>query len=211
MVKLLVSCSDVVTRWNCLDISKTCLYIPLRVHAHLYVSPSYCHGFRLPFQCWGYFRPKHKNANYFENHQNPVMLVFIGKLLMSTLRWVPICQGFGHFSGFLHHFLLPQVATSSLRGKGSFWFSSDKYVYLYLKSFFDLMLSENAHTGIVWPTLGHYRHDCGSTWGEGTFICPQGIVNMNTNAKLEKMLWENINHNIIINSPLNFFWKLVLN
>ena len=31
----------------------------------------------LPFQCWGYFRSKHKDAIFFENHLNPVMLVFI--------------------------------------------------------------------------------------------------------------------------------------
>ena len=31
------------------------------------------------------------------------MLVLIRKLSLSTLRWVPICQGFSHFSGFLHH------------------------------------------------------------------------------------------------------------
>ena len=67
--------------------------------------------------CWGYFRPKHKNAIFFENHRNPVMLVFIGKLLMSTLRWVPICQGFGHFSAFLHNFVLAKLATSCVRVK----------------------------------------------------------------------------------------------
>ena len=41
-----------------------------------------------------------------------VMLVFIGKLSPSTLRWVPICQGFSHFSGFLHNFVLAKSATS---------------------------------------------------------------------------------------------------
>ena len=43
------------------------------------------------------------------------MLVFIRKLSLSTLIWVPICQGFSHFSGFLHHFVLAKVATSSIR------------------------------------------------------------------------------------------------
>ena len=43
------------------------------------------------------------------------MLVFIGKLSWSTLRWVPICQGFSQFSGFLHHFVLAKLATSSTR------------------------------------------------------------------------------------------------
>ena len=33
-----------------------------------------------------YFRPKHNDAKIFENHLNPVMLVFIGKLSLGTLR-----------------------------------------------------------------------------------------------------------------------------
>ena len=45
------------------------------------------------------------------------MLVFIGKLSLSTLRLVPIYHGFSHFSRFLHHFVLAQVATSSIRVK----------------------------------------------------------------------------------------------
>ena len=39
-----------------------------------------------PYADGGYFRPKHKDATIFENHLNPVMLVFIGKLSWSTLR-----------------------------------------------------------------------------------------------------------------------------
>ena len=31
-----------------------------------------------PFPMRSYFRPKHKDAKYFENHLNPIMLVFIG-------------------------------------------------------------------------------------------------------------------------------------
>ena len=54
-------------------------------------------------ECWGYFHPKHTNAKIVEKHLNPVILVLIRKLSLSTLRWVPICQGFSHFSGFLHH------------------------------------------------------------------------------------------------------------
>ena len=65
------------------------------------------------FQCWGYFRPKHKNTIIFENHLKPVMLVIIGKLSLSSLKWVPICQGFSHFSG-LHHFVLAKLASSSI-------------------------------------------------------------------------------------------------
>ena len=32
-----------------------------------------------------YFRPKHNHAKIFENHPNPVMLVFIRELSLSTL------------------------------------------------------------------------------------------------------------------------------
>ena len=43
------------------------------------------------------------------------MLVFIWKLLPSTLSWVPICQGFSHLLAFLHHFVLAKLATGSIR------------------------------------------------------------------------------------------------
>ena len=44
------------------------------------------------------------------------MLVFIIKLLsLSSLRRVPICQGFSHFSGFLNYFAIAKLATSSMR------------------------------------------------------------------------------------------------
>ena len=52
-----------------------------------------------------------------ENHLNPVVLVFIGKLSRSTVRWVPICHGFSHFSAFCHHFMLTKLASSSKRVK----------------------------------------------------------------------------------------------
>ena len=57
----------------------------------------------------------HKKANNNENHQNQVVWVLIWKPSLSTLRWVPIHQGFSHFSGFLHHFVLAKLATSSIR------------------------------------------------------------------------------------------------
>ena len=70
-----------------------------------------------PICCWGYFRLMHKKANNNENHQNQVMWVLIWKHSLSTLRWVPICQGFSDFSGFLHYFILTKLATSSIRVK----------------------------------------------------------------------------------------------
>ena len=42
------------------------------------------------------------------------MLVFIGKRSLSSLRWVPMCQGFNSYSGFLHHFAMAKLATSSI-------------------------------------------------------------------------------------------------
>ena len=56
----------------------------------------------ISFQCWGYFRQKQKGAKVFDNRLNPVISVFIEKLLPSTHG-----SGFqSFFSGFLHHFVL---------------------------------------------------------------------------------------------------------
>ena len=73
-----------------------------------------------PFLCLGYFRPKNKDAKTFKNHLNPVIFIFIGLLSLSTLRWVPMCQSFGHFGGFLHHHVLAKLATSSIRVYANF-------------------------------------------------------------------------------------------
>ena len=59
-----------------------------------------------------------KKQNIIKNHLNPIILVFIWKLSLSTLRLVPICKGFSHFSAFFHHFMLTKLGTSSLRVKG---------------------------------------------------------------------------------------------
>ena len=73
-----------------------------------------------PFQCWGYFRPKHKDAKIFDNHLNMVVLVFIEKLSLSTLRWVPMCQSFSLFqSCLLQYSVLAKLSTSSIRVKNS--------------------------------------------------------------------------------------------
>ena len=65
----------------------------------------------------GYFHSMHKDANTFENPLNPVMLIFIGKLSLSTLRCVPIYQGFSIFFVFLHHFIQAKLATSNIKVK----------------------------------------------------------------------------------------------
>ena len=61
------------------------------------------------------FCPKQKNTRFLKKHWNPVILLFIWKLSPSTLRWVPICQGFSNFSGFLQLFVLAKSATTSIR------------------------------------------------------------------------------------------------
>ena len=62
------------------------------------------------------FIQSYKNTKIVENHLNPVMLVFIGKLSLSTLRWVPIFQGLSHFSGFLHCFFIGQIGHQQHKG-----------------------------------------------------------------------------------------------
>ena len=69
-----------------------------------------------PSNASGYFCPKHKDEKIFENHLNPVMLVFIGKLSPSTLRWVPMCQGFCHFSGYFASFCLGKISHHKHKG-----------------------------------------------------------------------------------------------
>ena len=63
------------------------------------------------------------------------MLVFIGKLALSTHRRVPIWQGFSQFSAFLHHFIMPKVAASSIRVKGQRQYNTQKVVSLYCLHF----------------------------------------------------------------------------
>ena len=81
-----------------------------------------------PFNAEATFIESARMPSYFKNHSNPFILVFIRYLSLSTLRWVPICQGFSHFSSFLHHFVLATLATSSIRVKGT-WLFSTKFAY----------------------------------------------------------------------------------
>ena len=53
---------------------------------------------------------KATNAKIFENHLNPVMLVFIGNPSLSNHM-----PGFQSFSGFLRHFVLAILASSNIR------------------------------------------------------------------------------------------------
>ena len=60
------------------------------------------------------FCPGYGTTNTFHNYRKPVMLIFIWKLLQSTIRWVPMCQGFNHYStSFSNYFVLSKSATSS--------------------------------------------------------------------------------------------------
>ena len=56
----------------------------------------------------------------FDYHLNPVMLVFIRQISLSTLKLVPMCQGYSHYSAFLHHFVLAKLVTSRIRVKHIF-------------------------------------------------------------------------------------------
>ena len=56
-------------------------------------------------------------AKIYENHLNPVILVFIWKLLLSTIKWISMCQGFGHFSSFCQHATLTKLVIGSKRVK----------------------------------------------------------------------------------------------
>ena len=67
-----------------------------------------------PSNAKGFFYPKYNDTKIFENPLNPVMLVFIGKLLLSAIRWVLIREGFCHLSGFLHYLVLAKLTTTSI-------------------------------------------------------------------------------------------------
>ena len=59
-----------------------------------------------------------KAQGLFNKQSKPCYVAIIGKLSLSTLRWVAINQGFSHFSGFLYNFLLAKLAIISIRVKG---------------------------------------------------------------------------------------------
>ena len=96
------------------NISPSNLFLNILLHKRFHWYCKAAFGLCLPFQCWGYFHFKHMDEKIFVNHLNPVILVFIRQLSQSTLRWVPICQGFRDFSGFLHYLVLAKIASSSI-------------------------------------------------------------------------------------------------
>ena len=59
------------------------------------------------------------DAKIFESYLNPVLLVFMGKLSLSTQMSTHM-PGFQSFSDYLHHFLFANLATSSIRVKINF-------------------------------------------------------------------------------------------
>ena len=67
--------------------------------------------------------------DFFGNYLDPVMLLFKGQLSLSTLRWVPKCQTFNHFSVLLHLFVLVKLETTGIvvkEGKNCFMSYWDK-------------------------------------------------------------------------------------
>ena len=80
---------------------------------------------------------------------------------LSTLRWVPICQGFSRISGFLHHFVLAKLAPSSIRVN---------YVVVYFS------------TAIAWTWLAGGNAE----WSPGTHSCQlRGIPELATDDEEE--------------------------
>ena len=79
----------------------------------------------------GYFCPKHKDSKIFENHLNPVMLVFIGLLSLSTMRVSIIFKVFC----INLYTILAKLATSSIRVKLSHNFSESALVRLHKKNY----------------------------------------------------------------------------
>ena len=63
--------------------------------------------------------PKAQGHTIFGKALNPAMLVFIRKLSLNTLRWVPYPRVSVIFLGFLYHFILAKLTTSSIRPQGS--------------------------------------------------------------------------------------------
>ena len=61
------------------------------------------------------FVPGTRCKKIFEYSQNPVMLVFIGKPLLSSQMSTNNMPGLLLFSAFLHHIVLTKLATSSKR------------------------------------------------------------------------------------------------
>ena len=70
------------------------------------------------------------------------MFILSGKLSLSTLRWVPMCKGFSHYSDFLHHFVLAKLASSSIRVK---LMNANQYPRYHNDSYFIVMLLSVLH------------------------------------------------------------------
>ena len=65
----------------------------------------------------GYIHPKHKDAQIFWKPSKPCWYSLESSCCLSTLRWVPICQGFSHLSAFLYYIELGKLVTSSIKVK----------------------------------------------------------------------------------------------
>ena len=69
-----------------------------------------------PFQCWGYFLPKHMDAKIIENPLNPVMLVFIGKLFWSIFSDEYLCARVSVILQVFASFRIGQISLQQHRG-----------------------------------------------------------------------------------------------
>ena len=89
------------------------------------------------------------------------MLVFIWKLLLSsTIRWVPMCQGFSHFPAFCFHFMLTRLATSSKRvrvASSRVWMRRDflyRVIKKKIKELIDSVWVFRPQNSMRWPKPG---------------------------------------------------------
>ena len=101
------------------------------------------------------------------------MLVFIGKLLPSTVRWVPMCQGFSHFSGICASFCIGQISHQQHNGHWQSW-SNINYHKCYICR---CLLKGQVHTRL---DTSHYKS-----------INLAHFCNSESNTRFEKVQWHN--------------------
>ena len=75
------------------------------------IDMCFCLVMSWPFQCWGYFLPKDKDAKIFEKPPKPFH-VWIHSAFTENSQMTHV-PGFSHLFGFLRHFFL--LATSATR------------------------------------------------------------------------------------------------
>ena len=73
-----------------------------------------CRRIALTLPVLGLLSSKAQGCKVFWKASKPCCVGIHWIVLLSTLRWVPVCHGFSHFSGFLHHFVLAKYRWFSI-------------------------------------------------------------------------------------------------